>query len=153
VKRAAGAPTERRTMATWLFKADPDSYGLADLERDRRTTWDGIANAQALQNLRQMKKGDAVLIYHTGDEKAVVGLAEATADPGTDPKGRDPKRAVIGVKFVRRFAFPVPLAVIKADARFADFALVRQPRLSVVPVPAALYKRLLQMAGVSSPTS
>jgi len=138
---------------TWLFKADPEDYGLNELERDRRTTWDGIANPQALANLGRVKKGDAILIYHTGDEKAVVGLAEAAADAGVDPKARDPKRPVVSVKFVRRFAFPVPLGVVKADARFAEFALVRQPRLSVMPVPAPLHKRLLEMAGVSSRTS
>ena len=132
-------------MADWLVKADPDSYGLDDLERDRRTTWDGISNPVALRNLRAMREGDRVLVYHTGKEKAIVGLAHAVSDGREDAKNA--ALAVVDLAFDRRFARPVPLATIKADARYADWALVRQARLSVMPVPAALWRPLLALAG------
>jgi predicted RNA-binding protein with PUA-like domain len=132
-------------VASWLVKSDPETYGLANLERDRKTLWDGVANAVAVRNIRAVRRGDSVLVYHTGDDKAVVGLGRAASDGRDD--ARKPKLAVFDLEFVRRFAFPVPLAAIKADARFAEWALVRQPRLSVMPVPEALYRRVLAMAG------
>jgi predicted RNA-binding protein with PUA-like domain len=132
-------------MAGWLVKSDPGTYALADLERDRKTVWDGVANAVAVRHLRAVQRGDDVLVYHTGDEKAIVGLARAASAGRPDP--RNAKLAVMDLAFVRRFAFPVPLGAIKADARFADWDLVRQPRLSVMPVPKALWSRLLAMAG------
>ena len=132
-------------MASWLLKSDPETYGLADLERDRSTRWDGVANNLALQHLRKVRSGDSCLVYHSGAEKAIVGLAQATSDGYADP--RDAKLVVFDLKFVRRLAKPVTLAALKADAAFADFALVRMPRLSVMPVPAPLYKRILQLAG------
>lgn len=136
-------------MAYWLVKSDPETYGLAELERDRKTVWDGVTNAVAVKHLRGVKKGDGVLVYHTGDEKSIVGLATAASDGKPDPKRPDAKLAVFDLAFVKRFAFPVPLGVIKADARFAAFDLVRLPRLSVMPVPAALWKQILRMAGES----
>lgn len=132
-------------MASWLLKADPETYGLADLERDRTTRWDGVANNVALKHLRQVRSGDACLVYHSGAEKAIVGLAQATGDAYADP--RDAKLAVFDLKFVRSWAKPVTLATLKADAHFADFELVRLPRLSVMPVPPALYMRILRLAG------
>jgi len=132
-------------VADWLVKADPDAYGLDDLERDRRTCWDGVANAVAVRHLRAMASGDRVLVYHSGAEKAIVGLARA-ASAGR-PDSRDPRLAVVDLEFVRRLPRVVPLAVVKADARFADWALVRQPRLSVMPVPAALWPALVALAG------
>lgn len=132
-------------MAHWLVKADPESYGLADLERERKTVWDGIANAVALRHVRAISRGDAVLVYHSGDDKAIVGLGRAASNGRDDP--RDPKRAVFDLAFVRRFAFPVPLGAIKHEPRYAEWALVRQPRLSVMPVPDAFWAHLLSMAG------
>lgn len=132
-------------MAHWLVKADPDSYGLPQLERDRRTVWDGVSNAVAVKHLRNVKKGDGVLVYHTGDEKSIVGLATAASNSRDDAK--NPKLAVFDLAFAKRFAFPVPLGAIKADPQFADFELVRIPRLSVMPVPATLWKQILRMAG------
>lgn len=141
-------------MATFLFKTEPSTYAFADLQRDKRTTWDGVANAAALITLRSVKKGDEVFIYHSGDEKAVVGLAQAKSDAFADPKqpgltpGGEPKFAVVDLVPVKAVPTPVTLAAIKADRRFADFALVRIPRLSVMPVPPAMEKALRTMAGV-----
>jgi predicted RNA-binding protein with PUA-like domain len=96
-----------------------------------------------------MRKGDSVLVYHSGAEKTIVGVAEITREAYPDPKAKDAKRQVVDVKFLRRFAFPVPLGVLKADKTFAEFELVRLPRLSVMPVPATLWKRIAKMAGES----
>jgi len=132
-------------MASWLLKSDPETYGFADLERDRTTRWDGVANNLALKHLGKVQAGDTCLVYHSGAEKAIVGLARAKGDAYADP--RDAKLVVFDLEFVRRLAKPVTLAVLKADAHFADFALVRMPRLSVMPVPAPLYARILRLAG------
>ncbi len=132
-------------MAHWLVKSDPETYGLTELERDRKTRWDGVANAVAVRHIRAIRKGDDVFVYHSGGDKAIVGVARATTDGRDDPKNA--KLAVFDLQFVRRLAFPVPLAAVKADAQFAGFDLVRLPRLSVLPVPAPLWKRLLAMAG------
>ena len=131
-------------MAYWLLKSDPDTYGFADLERDHRTTWDGVSNPVAVKHLRSIKEGDECLVYHTGEEKSVIGLATAASDARPDPK--NPKLAVFDLEAVERLPHPVTLAAVKADPTFADFALVRQPRLSVMPVPPSLWKRLLSMA-------
>jgi predicted RNA-binding protein with PUA-like domain len=130
----------------WLVKSDPDTYSFDDLARDRKTVWDGVANALALKHIREMRKGDEVLVYHTGDERTVVGLARVASDPYADPKARDPKLAVVDLAAGERLARPVGLAEIKADPAFADFALVRQGRLSVMPVAEPLWKRILALA-------
>jgi len=118
----------------WLLKTEPSSYGYDDLERDRRTTWDGVTNPVALRNLRAMKEGDAALIYHTGDEKAVVGTALVARPAYPDPKSKDPRRVVVDLTAGGRLPRPVTLAEIKAMAAFRDSPLVRQGRLSVVPL-------------------
>lgn len=133
-------------MAFWLVKSDPDEYGFADLERDRRTTWDGVANHLALQHLRRVRRGDQVLIYHTGPEKAIVGLGLAVSDGYADPVEAAGKLVVFDLQAVRRLARPVTLAELKADAEFGEFELVRMPRLSVMPVPAALFQRILALS-------
>src|SRR5437868_15386480 len=101
-------------MAYWLLKTEPDCYSFADLERDKKTVWDGVANNLALKYLRQMKKGDQALIYHTGDVRAVVGVADVTSNAYVDPKETDPKLAVVDIKPKRRLGKPVSLAEIKA---------------------------------------
>src|SRR5215471_4407950 len=131
----------------WLLKTDPEDYTYDDLERDGRAVWDGVANNMALQYLRQVKKGDALIIYHTGGEKAVVGLAEAASNPYPDPQQDNDKLVVIEVKPKRRAKRPVTLAEIKAVAELASFPLVRLPRLSVMPVTDAEWQRLAKMAG------
>jgi predicted RNA-binding protein with PUA-like domain len=132
-------------MAHWLLKSDPETYGFADLERDRRTTWDGVSNPQALIYLRQMKKGDAVLVYHSGADKAVIGRATVVRGPYPDPKLSDPKRVVVDLAAGPRLAEAVSLATLRADPAFHDLGLVRQSRLSVMPVTPAQWKRLLAL--------
>jgi predicted RNA-binding protein with PUA-like domain len=134
-------------VGAWLVKSDPETYGLDDLERDGQTVWDGVTNPVAVRHLRAVHKGDSVLVYHTGDEKAVVGLGSAASDGRPDPKNS--KLAVFDLAFVRRLPQPVTLAAIKADPRFGDFELVRVSRLSVMPVPADLWSRILKMAGAT----
>ena len=129
-------------MAYWLLKSDPETYGFTDLERDRRTTWDGVSNPQALIHLRQMARGDQVLVYHSGRDKAVIGHATVAKGAYPDPKRGDPKLVVVDLAVGPRLAAPVALATIKADPAFADLGLVRQSRLSVMPVSAAQWKRL-----------
>ena len=131
----------------WLLKTEPEHYSYADLERDGVTVWDGVANNTALMHIRAMQPGDLALIYHTGDERQAVGLAEITSAPYPDPQAGDPKLAVVDLRPLRRLPQPVTLAAVKADPAFADFALVRQGRLSVVPVTPEQWRKLLGMAG------
>lgn len=119
---------------TWLFKTEPTEYAYDQLERDGSATWDGVANAVALRNLAQVREGDEVLVYHTGKEKAVIGVARATSGPRPDPHHPGEKLLVIDLEPVRRLKRPITLAEIKADSRFRGFDLVRLPRLSVMPV-------------------
>ncbi|MBC8078530.1 MAG: EVE domain-containing protein [Chloroflexales bacterium] len=132
----------------WLLKTEPDVYSFADLLRDGATRWDGVANNAALKHMRAMRPGDEALIYHTGDERRAVGLAEITSAAYADPLAGDERLVVVDVRALRRLPQPVTLAAIKADAFFAGFALVREPRLSVVPVSAAQWQRLLAMSDV-----
>jgi predicted RNA-binding protein with PUA-like domain len=121
-------------MAYWLFKEEPDHYSFADLRRDGRTLWDGVTNNLARKHLRAVRRGDRVLFYHTGKEKAVVGEMKVTGDPQPDPAVDDPKSVVVEVQPVRAFGRPVTLAVIKENPALADWDLVRLSRLSVMPV-------------------
>lgn len=132
-------------MAYWLFKSDPDTYGFPELMRDQQTVWDGVSNPVALKHLRACRTGDTVLIYHTGDEKAVVGVAEVIHDPYEDAK--NPKLSVVEIKAIRPLKQKATLAEAKAKKELADFALVRQPRLSVMPVSEEQWKILMEMAG------
>ena len=131
----------------WLLKTEPDDYAFADLARDGRTVWDGVSNNAALIHLRAMQPGDEALIYHIGDERQAVGIATITSAPYADPRLGNPKLVVVDVAPLRALARPVTLAAIKAEPAFADFALVRQGRLSVVPVSPVQWARLLGMAG------
>ena len=118
-------------MAKWLFKTEPSDYSFEDLVRDKQTAWEGVKNPLALKHLRAVKKGDEVAIYHTGKVKAIVGIARTVAS----------KDGVVDIAAVRAVA-PVTLAEIKADPRFSELPLVRMGRLSVMPIPAALWKPL-----------
>jgi predicted RNA-binding protein with PUA-like domain len=141
-------------MATLLFKTEPGDYSFADLQREKRCVWTGVANPAALGHIRTAKAGDEVFIYHTGDEKAIVGLAAVVKAPYEDPKqpGKnakgEPKFAVVDLKPLRAAKTPVTLAAVKADARFKAFPLVTQGRLSVMPVPADLDRALRSLAGL-----
>ena len=132
-------------MAYWLFKSDPDTYGYPELERDKQTVWDGVANPVALKHLRACKKGDQVFIYHTGAEKAIVGFAEITKEAYPDPKKKDEKLSVVEIKAIKRVPRAVTLSEIKAQKDFADFALVRMSRLSVMPVSEKQWQKILSM--------
>jgi predicted RNA-binding protein with PUA-like domain len=132
-------------MPRWLFKSEPDCYSFADLERDGATLWDGVTNALARKHLREVRPGDKIWYYHTGDEKAIVGLMEAVGGPQTDPKDDDPKSVVVEVKPVRKLKHPVTLARIKAEPQLANWALVRNSRLSVVPVSPEQWRQVEQL--------
>jgi predicted RNA-binding protein with PUA-like domain len=118
----------------WLFKTEPGDYSFDDLEREKKAVWDGVSNNLALKNLREVRLGDEILIYHTGDVKAVVGVAEAVSDPYPDPQENDEKLVVVNLKPRRRLSRPLTFDEIKAMEELRDFDLVRLPRLSVVPV-------------------
>ena len=131
----------------WIVKTEPSTYSFDQLERDGATVWDGVRNNLALKHLREMKRGDRVLVYHSGEEKAVVGLAEVAVEAYPDPKQKDPKLVVVELKAAGRLPHPVPLGEIKKERALADLALVRIGRLSVAPASAEHFKRLLKMGG------
>ncbi|MFQ4146813.1 EVE domain-containing protein [Chlorogloeopsis sp. ULAP02] len=133
-------------MAYWLLKTEPHEYSYSDLERDGSTVWNGVNNNLALKHLRTMTIGDLVLIYHTGNERQVMGLAEVVSQPYPDPALNDAKRVVVDLRVVRKVSQPVTLAQIKQDASFEKFELLRLPRLSVVPVSEFHWQRLLQLS-------
>ena len=134
-------------MSYWLLKTEPSSYSFEHRVTEGRAVWDGVRNNLALKHLREMKAGDRLLIYHTGDEKRIVGLARVTKAAYPDPKGNDPKLAVVDLAPEGRLPRPVSLAAIRGEAAFADFALVRMPRLSVMPVTSEQWKRVIAMGG------
>jgi predicted RNA-binding protein with PUA-like domain len=130
----------------WLFKTEPSSYAYDRLERDGKTVWDGVKNPVARKHLAAVQRGDQVLVYHTGDEKAVVGIAKALSDGYADPKQKDPKAAVVDLAPVRRLRRPVTLRELKARPSLRDFPLVRLPRLSVMPVNDAEWKEIERLS-------
>lgn len=141
-------------MTTWLLKTEPSVYAYADLAREKRTVWDGVTNPAAMKHMRSVRKGDECLIYHTGDEKRIAGLARVTKGAYEDPAhagervGDEPKFVLFEVAPVREAGRGVTLAEIKKDPRFASFDLVRLPRLSVMPVPPEMDAALREMAGL-----
>jgi predicted RNA-binding protein with PUA-like domain len=120
-------------MSYFLAKTDPDTYSIDHLEKEKRTTWDGVNNPQAVRAIREMRPGDKVFIYHSGGISAVVGLAKVVSEPRPDPK--NPKSAVADFEFIGRIEPPVTLAEIKQSKLFDDWALVRQGRLSTMLAP------------------
>lgn len=129
----------------WLFKEEPDHYSYSDLERDGHAVWDGVTNNLARRHLRQVQTGDRVLYYHTGKERAIVGEMRVISGPQADPNAGDPKAVVVKVAPVRRWARPVTLEQVKKDKAFADWDLVRLPRLSVLPVNSEQWRRLEEL--------
>jgi predicted RNA-binding protein with PUA-like domain len=132
-------------VAYWLLKTEPEEYSYCDLERDGTTVWEGVSNSLALKHLRTMESGDLALIYHTGKERRVIGVAQVVSQPYPDPKLDDAKRVVVQVRAVRRVQEPITLTQIKQDGNFEGFDLVRLTRLSVVPVSEPHWQRLLQL--------
>ena len=133
----------------WLFKTEPSAYSWQQLERDRRAVWDGVKNALALKHLAAVAEGDEVLVYHTGDEKAAVGIARVVRGAYPDPKARDAKLVVVDLVPLRALPSSVTLAAMRTNPKLAGFDLLRLPRLSVMPVSAAYWTAILRMAGVS----
>lgn len=133
-------------MATYLFKTEPSDFSFADLMRDKRVVWEGVANALALIHLRAVRKGDVVVVYHTGSEKAAVGLASVVKGAYPDPNLSDAKRVVVDLKPIRAFAQPIPLSTFKTDPILCTTELVRMSRLSVMPLTDVHMERLLQLA-------
>ncbi len=134
-------------MGYFLLKTEPSEYSYDRLERDGKAVWDGVTNNLALKNLRSARKGDLALIYHTGDEKRIVGIAEITSDPYPDPKERDEKLVVVDVRPRKRLEVPVPLERLKGLREFQGHELIRLPRLSVMHVDENRWKKVLQLAG------
>ncbi|HVH25444.1 MAG TPA: EVE domain-containing protein [Vicinamibacterales bacterium] len=126
----------------WLFKEEPTHYGFDALLKDKQTMWSGVKNPLAQKHLRAVRKGDRIFYYHTGDEKAVVGMAKALGDAYADPSDTSGKQSVVDVAPVKKLRRPVTLKEIKADRAFKDFPLVRLSRLSVMPVTDAEWKRI-----------
>ena len=132
-------------MAKWLLKTEPTVYSYSNLEKDGKTVWDGVTSPGGLFQIKQVKKGDTVFIYHTGDEKQVVGIAEVISNPYIDPKANNPKLYVFDIKPKKKLKNPVTLVQVKADKRFKNSRLVNEPRLSVQPMPEELWDAILEM--------
>jgi predicted RNA-binding protein with PUA-like domain len=131
-------------MNYWLVKTEPDGYSWDNLMKDKKTVWDGVRNFQARSHLKKMEKGDTVFIYHTGDEKAIIGLAQVTKPAFPDPK--DAAWVVIELAAQKALKKPVTLAQIKSDKRLSDMVLVRASRLSVQPVKPAEYDLIIGLS-------
>ena len=134
-------------MAYWLLKTEPGVYSFTDLRRDGTTRWDGITNNLALKHLRSMNKGDRAFIYHSGDEKAVIGIAQICSNPYPDPKLKNEKIVVVDLKAESPLDRTIPLSEIKSITSLASFELVRMPRLSVMPVSAGIWNMLIKRSG------
>ena len=130
----------------WLFKTEPSAYSFQRLQIDRRTVWDGVKNNLALKNLREIKRGDEILVYHTGSEKAAVGIARAISGAYPDPQTKDPKLLVVEIQVDKPLARPVTLAEMKANAKLKNFDLVRLPRLSIMRVSEEQWEIIEEMA-------
>jgi predicted RNA-binding protein with PUA-like domain len=133
-------------MNYWLLLADPTTYGYEDLSSVENAVWDGISGAPAQKNLRQFKKGDTALIYHTAPEKAVVGTARVISDPYPDPKDETGKRVVVDVRAESRLARRVPLANLRDNPKLSDMAFVKIQRIAVSPVSKREFDEILRMS-------
>ena len=129
-------------MNYWLLKTEPGTFSWSDLERDKKAVWDGVRNFQARSNMKAMKKGDWAFIYHTGEEKSVVGIAEVTREFYPEPKA--PDWVAVDLKPVKKLQLPVALSTIKADKLLASMVLVKVARLSVQPVRKEEFDRILE---------
>ena len=132
-------------MRHWILKTEPSTYSFDDLAKERNAVWDGVKNPVALKHMKQMQPGDQILVYHTGDDREIVGRAEVTSAAYPDPKAKDANVVAVNLRAGERLAKPVTLAQIKADPYFMDLGLVRMGRLSVVPATAEQFDKLLEM--------
>jgi len=131
----------------WLFKTEPSVYSYQQLEKDKKTIWDGVKNNLALKNLNDIEKGDPILIYHTGDEKAAVGVARALSGAYPDPSQKNPRMLVVDIEAVKPLPRPVTLAEVKTNSKLANFDLVRLSRLSIMKVSEEQWNIIETMAG------
>ena len=137
-------------MRYWLLKSEPSSYAWEQLVKDGRTHWNGVRNYQAANNLKAMKRGDRAFFYHSNEGLAIVGIAEIAKEAYPDPSDKDGRFVMVDVKPLMPVKKPVTLAEIKAEPKLKDFALVRQGRLSVVPVTDEEWRIVTKMAGVKA---
>ncbi|MGE0658137.1 MAG: EVE domain-containing protein [Reyranellaceae bacterium] len=136
-------------MAHWLVKSEPSVYSWAQMVKDKRTGWNGVRNFQARNNLMAMKKGDCAFFYHSNEGLEIVGIVEIAREFYPDPKDETGKFGMVDVKAVKPLKTPVTLAALKADKRFAELGLLRQSRLSVVPVSEAHWQAICAMGGIA----
>jgi len=136
-------------MKYWLIKTEPGAYSWDDLVREKRTVWDGIKNPLALGNMKQARAGDRILVYHSGSERRAVGIARVVKGAYLDPNVDDAKRFVVDIAALEPLGKPVTLDRIKADPVFEGWDLLRLGRLSFVPVPATMWRRVLELASTS----
>jgi predicted RNA-binding protein with PUA-like domain len=139
------AAAKKTAKAFWLVKQEPEDYSWKDLVKDPKTAWTGVRNFQARNNLRQMQTGDAVLFYHSGKEKSVVGIAEVAKAAYPDPTADDPAWVAVDIKPAKPLNKPVSLADIRANAKLNEMLLVRQSRLSVMPVTREEFETIVKM--------
>lgn len=135
-------------MNLWLFKTDPGTYAWQDLQAMKKERWDGVSNNLALKHLRSVKAGDQIFIYHSGEEKAIVGIAKAASDSYPDPSRKDPKFAVVDIIPFEKLEKPVTLLKIKSNQGLESWELVRLSRLSVMPVTPFQWKEALRLGKV-----
>jgi len=136
-------------MAYWLMKSEPSAYSWQQLVKDKRTSWNGVRNFQARNNLMAMKKGDRAFFYHSNEGLEIVGIVEIVREFYPDPTDASGKFGMVDVKPLKALKAPVPLAALKTDKRFVEFGLLRQSRLSVMPVNDAHWQAICAMGGVA----
>lgn len=132
-------------MNYWLIKSDPEAYSFDNLAKDITTIWDGVRNAQARNYLKEMKKGDKLFFYHSGEERSIVGLAELVNEYFQDPTTDDSRWVAVKVKFMKKFKKPLSLNVIKKEKEFENIQLIKQSRLSVMPITKAEADKILNL--------
>ena len=130
----------------WLAKQEPKSYNFSILKKDKKTVWDGVHNNLALKHINNMKKGDLILFYHSGDEKQVVGIMEVSSKPYSNPKETNERFVVVDVKYKKELQNPVTLSEMKKQKKFKNWELLRISRLSVMPVPKEIWNSIIKMS-------
>ena len=130
----------------WLVKQEPKSYNFSILKKDKKTVWDGVHNNLALKHINNMKKGDLILFYHSGDEKQVVGIMQVSSKPYSNPKETNERFVVVDVKYKKELQNPVTLSEMKKQKKFKNWELLRISRLSVMPVPKEIWNSIIKMS-------
>jgi len=149
-KKTTQPKKDSASSGHWLVKEEPEAYSFDDLVRDGRTDWTGVRNFQARNYLRQMKTGDVVLFYHSGESKSVVGIAQVVKAPYPDPTANDEQWVAVDIKPVEPLKQPVSLAAMRENPKLATLLLIRQSRLSVMPVSKAEFDVIVKMSGTKT---